>query len=187
MPKTVDCGGNHGKLQGYGDTHNWYKQSILWELPYWKNHKLRHNLDVMHTEKNFLDNFINTLLNVQGKTKDNIRSRLDLKEICNRSQLHLTDGKAPVPIFRLQANAKTIFLQWLEKDVKFSDGYSSSLSKCVDLLRGKLTGMKSHDCHVLMQRLLLIAFAELMDKSVHEALSSKYIIFNWSNLYYFLL
>ena len=187
MPKTVDCGGNHGKLQGYGDTHNWYKQSILWELPYWKNHKLRHNLDVMHTEKNFLDNFINTLLNVQGKTKDNIRSRLDLKEICNRSQLHLTDGKAPVPIFRLQANAKTIFLQWLEKDVKFSDGYSSSLSKCVDLLKGKLTGMKSHDCQVLMQRLLPIAFAKLMDKSVHEALSGKYIIFSWSNLYYFLL
>jgi len=66
----------------------------------------------MHTEKIFLDNFINTLLNVQGNIKDNIRLRLDLKELCNRSQLHLIDdGKAPVSIFRLQADAKTIFLQ----------------------------------------------------------------------------
>ena len=47
-PKTVVCGGNHGRLRGYGKTHNWHKQSILWELPYWKNLMLRHNLDVMH-------------------------------------------------------------------------------------------------------------------------------------------
>ncbi|XP_056843317.1 uncharacterized protein LOC130495813 [Raphanus sativus] len=172
LPKTVDCGGNHGRLKGYGDTHNWHKQSIFWELPYWKTHKLRHNLDVMHIENIFFDNIINTLLNVQGKTKDGIKSRLDLKEYCNRKDLHLTtDGKVPFPIFRLQADAKAAFLKWLEKDVKFSDGYASSLSKCVDLSGGKLTGTKSHDCHVLMQRLIPIAFAELMDKSVHEALS----------------
>ncbi|XP_013594978.1 PREDICTED: uncharacterized protein LOC106303189 [Brassica oleracea var. oleracea] len=173
LPKTVDCEGNHRRLQGYGDTHNWHKQSIFWELPYWKSHKLLHNLDVMHIEKNFWDNIINTLLNVQGKTKDDIKSRLDLKEYCNRKELHLTsDGKAPVPIFRLQADEKKTFLQWLKEDVKFSDGYASSISGCVDLSGGKLTGMKSHDCHVLMQRLLPIAFAELLDKSVHEALSS---------------
>lgn len=129
----------------------------------------------MHIEKNFWDNIINTLLNVQGKTKDDIKSRLDLKEYCNRKELHLTsDGKAPVPIFRLQADAKKTFLQWLKEDVKFSDGYASSISGCVDLSGGKLTGMKSHDCHVFMQRLLPVAFAELLDKSVHEALSGKY-------------
>ncbi|CAA7026177.1 unnamed protein product [Microthlaspi erraticum] len=31
--------------------------------------------------------------------------------------------------------------------------------------------MKSHDCHVLMQRLLPIAFSELLDESVHNVLS----------------
>lgn len=138
----------------------------------------------MHIEKNFFDNIINTLLNVQGKTKDKIQSRLDLAEYCNRKELHLTaDGKAPVPIFRLQSDVKTTFLKWLEKDVKFSDGYASSLSKCVDLSSGKLTGMKSHDCHILMQRLLPVAFAELMDKSVHEALSSKYFSLQFLNYY----
>lgn len=53
FPKTVSCGGNHGKFQGYGNIHNWHKQSIFWELPYWKVHLLRHNLDVMHIEKTF--------------------------------------------------------------------------------------------------------------------------------------
>lgn len=120
FPKTVDCGRNHGRLQGYGDNHNWHKQSIFWELSYWKYLKLRHNLDVMHIEKNFFDNVINTLLNVKGKTKDNIRSRLDLEEYCSRKELHLTaDGKAPIPIFRLQADEKKTFLLWLEKMLNF--------------------------------------------------------------------
>lgn len=34
LPKTVDCRGNLGRLKGYGDIHNWHKQSIFWELPY---------------------------------------------------------------------------------------------------------------------------------------------------------
>lgn len=115
---------------------------------------------------------------MKGKTKDNIKSRLDLQEHCNRQELLITTyGKAPIPIFRLKPDAKKVFLRWLEKDVKFPDGYSSSLSNCVDLAGGKLNGMKSHDCHVLMQRLLPIAFAELIDKSVHSVLSSKFSTF----------
>ncbi|WVZ16156.1 hypothetical protein V8G54_009138 [Vigna mungo] len=38
-----------------------------------------------------------------------------------------------------------------------SDGYSSNLSRCVDVNRGKVIGMKSHDCHVFMECLLPIA------------------------------
>lgn len=37
---------------GCGVTHNWIKQSIFWELLYWNTNLLRHNLDVMHIEKN---------------------------------------------------------------------------------------------------------------------------------------
>jgi len=59
----------------YGSTHNWYKQSIFWQLPYWKDLLLWHNLDVMHIKKNVFDNFMNTLLNVLGKTKDSLKSR----------------------------------------------------------------------------------------------------------------
>ena len=43
--------------------------SGLWRLPYWKDLKLPHNLDVMHIEKNICENILFTLLNVPGKTK----------------------------------------------------------------------------------------------------------------------
>lgn len=39
---------------------------------------LRHNLDVMHIEKNVCDSILGTLLNIKGKTKDNLNSHLDL-------------------------------------------------------------------------------------------------------------
>ena len=44
-----------------------------------------------------------------------------------------------------------------------SDGYASNLSRCVDMREGKLSGMKSHDCHVFMEHLLPIAFIDLPD------------------------
>ena len=43
------------------------------------------------------------------------------------------------------------------------DGYASNLSRCVDMREGKLSGMKSHDCHVFMERLLPIVFIDLPD------------------------
>ncbi|WMV30129.1 hypothetical protein MTR67_023514, partial [Solanum verrucosum] len=51
-------------------------------LPYWSTNLIRHNLDVMHIEKNFFENVFNTVLEVDGKTKANLKSREDLKEFC---------------------------------------------------------------------------------------------------------
>ena len=65
-------------------TPQWKKKSILFKLPYWEFNLLRHNLDVMHIEKNVFDNSINTIMNVPSKTKDNLKSRLDLPDICDR-------------------------------------------------------------------------------------------------------
>jgi Zn-finger protein len=41
---------------------------------------LCHNIDVIHIEKNVVDNIIGTLLNMENKTKDNLKARLDLKK-----------------------------------------------------------------------------------------------------------
>lgn len=49
------------RIPGYGDKHNWKKRSIFWELPYWSTNLIRHNLDVMHIEKNVFDNVFNTV------------------------------------------------------------------------------------------------------------------------------
>ena len=171
--RTADVGGNgHEPIYGVGGNHNWHKKSIFWDLPYWETHLLRHCLDVMHIEKNFFDNLMNTILDVQGKTKDNLKSRLDLIDICARPELHVDEhGKGPIPIYRLDATAKEEFFDWITHSVKFPDGYASNLRNCIDRKKGKFTGLKSHDCHVMMQRLLPFAFKELLPRNVHEAIA----------------
>ena len=80
------------KIHGFGDDHNWTKRSIFWELPYWSTNLIRHNLDIMHIEKNVFDNIFNTILDVKGKTKDNENARKDLSLHCNRRQYELQKG-----------------------------------------------------------------------------------------------
>ena len=61
----------------------------MWDLPYWADLKLRHNLDVMHIEKNICENLLGTFLNIEGKTKDTFSSRLDLEDMGIREDLHV--------------------------------------------------------------------------------------------------
>jgi len=62
-------------------TSIWKNRSILFDLPYWSNLDIRHCINVMHVEKNVCDNVIDTLLNIQGKTKDSLNTRQDLLEM----------------------------------------------------------------------------------------------------------
>jgi hypothetical protein len=57
-----------GKNTGGDDM--WKKQSMFWELPYWKDLDVRHSIDVMHVEKNVCKSLLRTLLNTDGKTRD---------------------------------------------------------------------------------------------------------------------
>lgn len=55
--------------------------------------------------------------------------------------------------------------------LKFPDRYASNLSRCVDSREYKLFGMKSHDCHVFMQRLLPVVFRGLVPSIVWNVLT----------------
>ncbi|CAH9080101.1 unnamed protein product [Cuscuta epithymum] len=55
--------------EGFCVTHKWTKRSIFWELPYWKDLLIRHNLDVMHIEKNVFDNIFNTVMDFKKKQR----------------------------------------------------------------------------------------------------------------------
>lgn len=74
------------------EDHNWRKRSIFFELPYWEHNLIRHNLDVMHIEKNVCDNVLWTILNVDGKGKDNLNARRDLQDMGIRKALHPKKG-----------------------------------------------------------------------------------------------
>lgn len=65
----------------------------------------------MHIEKNVFDNIMNAVLNVHWKTKNNLKTKLDLPTVCNIKGLEIKeDGKLPVPIFRLSSEARKVFL-----------------------------------------------------------------------------
>lgn len=68
----------------------WKKKSIFFRLPYWKDLLLRHNFDIMHIEKNVCDNIVNTILGIDGKSKDNLNSRYDVKDLNIRKIFILT-------------------------------------------------------------------------------------------------
>jgi len=44
------------KFLCFGLTNNWVKQSIFWELSYWKTNLLCHTFDIMYIEKNVFEN-----------------------------------------------------------------------------------------------------------------------------------
>ncbi|GKC72538.1 hypothetical protein Tco_1118421 [Tanacetum coccineum] len=116
-----------------GDNQLWKKRSIFFDLPYWEFNLIRHNLDVMHIEKNVFDNLIGTLLNLDGKTKDNENARKDLMEIGIRHELHLINrpnkkSYMPLACYTMTNAEKSNFLQVL-KDLKVPDGYSSNISR----------------------------------------------------------
>ncbi|XP_039132426.1 uncharacterized protein LOC120269169 [Dioscorea cayenensis subsp. rotundata] len=94
----------------------WKKRSIFFDLPYWQHNLLRHNLDVMHIEKNVCENIVGTLLNVDGKSKDNLKCRLDLVDMGIRRELHpqyLPNGKTRLPpaSFSMTKKKKTYFVK----------------------------------------------------------------------------
>jgi hypothetical protein len=47
---------------------------------------------------------------------------------------------------------------WWTKGLKFPDGYVAILRRSVNVTTGNLTGLKSHDYHIIMERLLPVMF-----------------------------
>ena len=108
----------------------------------------------MHIEKNKCDILVGTLLNIEGKTKDIVKARLDLEDLNIRKELHLKlEGNKllkPHASYTLTLNERREFCQFL-KLVKFPDGYAANISNCVNIKDAKVLGLKCHDCHVLLQ------------------------------------
>ncbi|WMV46508.1 hypothetical protein MTR67_039893 [Solanum verrucosum] len=160
---------------------NWNKKSIFVYLPYWKTLLLRHNLDVMHIEKNICDNILGTILNIKGKTKDTLSSRLDLQEMNIRKELHPKENgdkyELPTACFTLSPEEKHKFLNFL-KDLRVPDGFSSNISHCINMKDHKISGLKSHDCHVLLQHLIPLAIRSMLCTEVRETIIELSLFFN---------
>ncbi|KAL0402233.1 UNVERIFIED_CONTAM: hypothetical protein Slati_4253200 [Sesamum latifolium] len=101
---------------GYNSEHKWTKKNIFWELEYWSTHLIRHNLDVMHIEKNVFDNIFNTVMDIKGKTKNNLNARKDLQIICNRPELEVEERRPyvmPKAVYTLTRDQKKRIFEWI--------------------------------------------------------------------------
>ncbi|KAM0873062.1 hypothetical protein ACQ4PT_038316 [Festuca glaucescens] len=158
-----------------GDPPQIFKRRSIWfRLPYWKDLLQPHNIDAMHIEKNVCDNIVNTLLGINGKTKDNTNSRRDLELFNIRTDLHpVPVGKdtfdLPPASYSMSPELKRLFCQVL-KGAMFPHGYASDIRKNVHVKEKKIAGLKSHDCHVLLQQLFPLAVRKTLPEGVSAAL-----------------
>ncbi|XP_022019939.1 uncharacterized protein LOC110920001 [Helianthus annuus] len=154
------------------DELNWSKKSILFELPYWSKLLVRHNLDVMHIEKNVCDNIVGTLLNDPVKSKDTTKARLDLEDLNIRKEQWLTERNGrfekPHANFTLTKDECVAFCKFI-KSVRLPDGYASNISRCVTD-HNTLGRMKTHDCHVSLPKILPVAILPFLNKDIRETL-----------------
>nr|XP_009608267.1 uncharacterized protein LOC104102290 [Nicotiana tomentosiformis] len=129
---------------------------------------------------NQLDSLEDIKFDMEGKTKDNLNARRDLKEMGIRKDLHPTqrDGKwcYPAACYSLSSDEKSKVCKFL-KTIKVPDGYSSNLSRCIRLEGRKIYGPKSHDSHILLEQLLPFAIREILPNHVYKAITEISIFF----------
>jgi len=128
------------------------RRVFFFELSYWEKLLVRHNLDVMHIEKNICESILGTLLDMAGKFKDNEKARLDMQHLGMKKDQHplvMNDKYTlPLALHSLGQDDKVYLCKFLQ-GVKMPDGYASNFKRCVDVPRCKLSGLKTHDCHVI--------------------------------------
>ena len=108
----------------------------------------------MHIEKNMCDSLIGTILHISGKAKDTLQAQKVLKFLKLRHDLHPEDmeegNKYLSPAsYNLSKTEKIAMCKCLH-GIKVPSGYFANIKRLVNMIDLKLTGMKSHDCHVMM-------------------------------------
>jgi len=111
---------------------------------------------------------------VLGKSKDYISARLDLLDMGIRTKLTpIKKGKCqylPPTAYTLSRKEKIEFYKFLQGD-KDLERYSSNIKNLVSMKDLKLKGLKSHDCHVLMEHLLPIDILSILPKKVRWSIT----------------
>jgi hypothetical protein len=70
----------------------------------------------------------------------------------------------------MDKNQKVAFYDFL-RSIKFPDGYASNLASCIAADGCNLQGLKTHDCHIVFQRILPAALWGIMHKEIYAAIA----------------
>ncbi|KAH7852504.1 hypothetical protein Vadar_025651 [Vaccinium darrowii] len=113
-------------------------------------------------------------MDLEGKGKDNFNGRRDLEKRGIRKAKHpqkLSSDKFYLPprCYSMDNGEQTMMCNLL-KEVKVPDGYASNIFRCFNVKKRTISGLKSHDSHVLMKQLLPIAVSRTLPKKVSKPL-----------------
>jgi hypothetical protein len=110
-------------------------------------------------------------MDIMGKTKDNFKARRHISHVCNRPSLELDErGGKPRAPFVLKVKDRKEVMIWMRR-LKFPDGYATRLKQCVNMMAGRIHGLKSHDYHIIMEKLLPVMLHGYLDDEIREALA----------------
>ena len=104
------------------------------------------------------DRLLSIILNINGKSRDTNNTRFDLANLNVCPKLHIIkDGNKwikSVVEFTMSVVDRQKFCSFIRSG-RFFDAFAANLRKNIIDNDSTITGLKSHDCHVLMQHFLL--------------------------------
>jgi hypothetical protein len=114
-------------------------------------------------------------LDVTDFTKDNMNARKYLAALCDHPSLEakpnargkLSRSNAP---YSLKPIERKEVLRWL-KTLKFLDRYAANRKQVVNAGTGKLNGLKSHNYHIFIERLMSVMFRGYFKAKLWKMLS----------------
>jgi hypothetical protein len=105
------------------------------------------------------------------KMKDNDKARMDLVVICDcPTQVLRENGGKPKADYCLKPKQREEVMKWM-KDLKFLYGYAASFRRSMNLKTMRMKGLKSHDFHIIMERLVPIIFCRYVSDAAWKTLA----------------
>jgi hypothetical protein len=143
---------------------------------------VRHAIDGMHIQKNVFESIIGTLLDIKGKTKEGLNSRVDMVNLGIKKELHPVlqeNGKYHLPAasYNLNVDEKHAMCVWL-KNLRVPSGFCSSIWSIVSMKDLTVTNYNSHDCHVMLTTFLPIAIRVINPLFLKMAIARLCYFFN---------
>ena len=136
----------------------------------------------MHLEKNVFESTIGVLLDIKTKTKDGLKSWMDLVNEDIRTKIHPTSmtqsGKVDLPrvSYNLTRDEKRAMCQWLRE---VPTGFSSNIKSLVSMKDLTLTSFNAHDCHIMLTVFLPIVIRAIGPEYVKMVITRMSYFFNY--------
>jgi hypothetical protein len=116
----------------------------------------------MHQERNVTESIMSMCLDVTGFTKDNVNARKDLAALYDHPSMEAKPNargnlKRPKAPYYLKSTERKEVLRWL-KILKYLDHYAANIKWAVKVGTSKLNGLKSHNYHIFIERLVPVMF-----------------------------